>query len=237
MSKNVISVIIPVYNRAKELKKCLAALKKQTFQSFELIIIDDGSTDNVITIIEQFKKDFQTCIFLQQQNKGAAYSRNRGAKIATGKYLFFLDADCILQSNCLHKMLNILKQSPYAFVYCPFYWGWKKMKGVPFNAEKLKHFNYISTMSMLKREYFPGFDEKLTRFQDWDLWLTIVQNGGNGILLNEYLFHCKSKRGGISFWLPSFLYKLPWQKIGWMPKTLKKYFDKQNVIKQKHKLM
>ena len=88
-----ISVIIPVYNTEKYIKQCLESLEAQQFKRFEVICIDDGSTDNSKVIIESFVcRDKRFCLY-SQQNKGAGTARNKGIELAMGEYLMFLDAD------------------------------------------------------------------------------------------------------------------------------------------------
>lgn len=233
--RDFLSVIIPVYNHARELRACLASLQRQTYQEFELIIIDDGSTDDVAAVAEQARRDFSSCTFLQQQNRGAPAARNRGADVARGDYLLFLDADIILEPNALMQWLQTLEEHPEAdFAYSPFYFGWKLMRGIPFDPVRLKQVNYIPTTSLVRAAVFPGFDESLKRFQDWDLWLTLVERGSVGRLIQKALFKVKPRRNGMSAWLPSFVYLLPWRLIPWKPRSIESYFYARKIIKQKH---
>ena len=234
---NLISIIIPVYNHAQELRGCLESLKHQTIQNFELIIIDDGSADGVAAVAEDAKHTFTQCVFMQQQNRGAPAARNRGADMARGGYFLFLDADITLKPHALEHFLQALEDNPHAaFSYSVFYFGFKLMRGVAFDPERLKQFNYIHTSSLLRANYFSGFDESLKRFQDWDLWLTVVKNGGVGVLINEPLFKIKPRATGMSTWLPSLMYRLPWHLIGWMPAPVRTYIEAQKIIRAKHEL-
>ncbi|WP_410319630.1 glycosyltransferase family 2 protein [Methanobrevibacter sp.] len=90
----MISVIIPVYNVEEYLYVCLNSVLKQTYQDFEIICIDDASTDSSAEILEYFtQKDSRIRILKNDSNKGPGYSRNKGLKVAQGKYISFLDAD------------------------------------------------------------------------------------------------------------------------------------------------
>ena len=89
-----LSVVIPVYNPQKYLINCLDSVLNQSFNNFELIIVNDASTDDSIQIINQYsKKDDRIKVFNNLEHQGAAYSRNIGLKAASGKYIIFLDAD------------------------------------------------------------------------------------------------------------------------------------------------
>lgn len=227
----MISIIIPIYNQAEKLEKCLNSLSTQTFQDFEIIIVNDGSTDHFLSLENKIKQKFSNCIIINQVNQGSNPARNRGFRESRGEYLLFCDADIVLEKTMLEKMFITLKNNPQAgYVYSSFYWGKKIFRLWKFDAEKLKTMPYIHTTSLIKRNCFPGFDEKIKRLQDWDLFLTILKNGFPGFWINEILF--KVDTGGtISNWLPSFFYKL----FPFLPQV-RKYKKAIEIIKNKHYL-
>ena len=115
--ENMISVIIPVYNVEDYLHVCLNSVLKQTYQNFEIICIDDASTDSSTEILEYFtQKDSRIKILKNDSNKGPGYSRNKGLEVAQGKYISFLDADDwfspdafeILIHKCEQENLDVL---------------------------------------------------------------------------------------------------------------------------------
>jgi len=230
----MISIIIPVYNQAEHLANCLASIKKQTYDNYEIIIINDGSTDNIIKIIGNFKKIFGLKLsYFDQENKGANAARNRGAKLAKGEYIIFCDADVIMELTMLELMLKNLKDNPNAsFCYSSFFWGRKKFKLWPYDVSRLKQMPCININSLIKKEHFPGFDETIKKFQEWDLWLTMLRENHTGIWVNKTLY--KVAVGGtqtMSNWLPSFAYKL----FPFLPEV-KKYNQAMLIIKKKHNL-
>ena len=88
------SIIIPNYNGSKYIKKCLKSIEEQEYKKFEVIIIDDGSTDDSVKIIKEFIRNSNIRIeLIEQFNQNAAVARNRGLEIARGKYLYFIDSD------------------------------------------------------------------------------------------------------------------------------------------------
>ncbi len=227
-----ISVIIPVYNHGDELTACLASLNKQTEQDVEIIIVDDGSVPPIL--IPSNVEGPSLITFTK--NQGAPAARNAGFAKSTGEYVIFLDADIDLKPDALQKMLQALTEHPEAdFAYPSHRFGFKTMPARPFEIEALKKTNYIHTSALMRRKAFPGFDEQLKRFQDWDLFLTMAEAGKKGIWVDEVLFTVKT-HGTMSQWLPSFAYDLPWQTIGWMPKAIKKYKDADAIIRAKHGL-
>ena len=229
----MISIIIPVYNQAEKLKQCLESIKNQSYDNYEIIIVNDGSSDNVNEIIDKYKPIFTYKLYyFEQENKGSNPARNRGAKIAKGEYLLFCDADIIMKPEMLKIMLDALRNNPKAsYAYSSFKYGCKIFKLWPFNAEKLKQMPYIHTTSLMCKERFPGFDESIKRLQDWDLWLTMLEQGHSGIWIDKVLFTIKGGGYTMSSWLPSFAYKL----FPFLP-SVKKYNEAVKIIKEKYKL-
>lgn len=229
-----ISIIIPVYNNAKELGECLDSLKNQTFKDYEVIIVDDGSTDDLNSVLKAHEGEIKAV--LRQRRQGPAVARNYGFKEATGDYLLFCDSDIVLKPRMLESMVNELDNHPeISFIYSSFRFGFKLFRLYDFDFEKLKKINYIHTTSLVRKKHFPGFDEKLKRFQDWDLWLSMAENGYLGKRIPKILF--KVKRGGtISSWLPRVTYRVPWRKMRIDFKKVEAYNQAKKIIFEKHNL-
>ncbi|MBP9694825.1 MAG: glycosyltransferase family 2 protein [Candidatus Magasanikbacteria bacterium] len=230
----MISIIIPVYNHTKALFQSLFSVSKQTYKDFEVILVDDGSTD---------KFEFKTANFqfpiriIRQEHLGAPAARNRGFRESKGDYVIFWDADVIADSSMLEKMVKALAHNPEAsFVYSNFYFGHKKMPAKAFDIGTLKKNNYITTTSLIRRESAGQFDESLKRFQDWDLWLTLVEQGKHGIWIPEYLFRVLPHLGGMSFWLPSFAYKAPFKYLPFFRYRVAQYEAARQIVMKKHNL-
>ncbi|MFH1233586.1 MAG: glycosyltransferase family A protein [Patescibacteria group bacterium] len=227
----MISIIIPVYNQAEQIKQCFDSIKKQTYNNYEIIVVNDGSSDNIGEVIENYKNKFVKFIYISQSNQGASVTRNNGAKKAKGDYLIFCDADVIMKPEMLETMLRALENNPQSsFCYSSFFWGNKLFKLWPYDGKKLKHTPYITTTSLIRKEHFPCFDEALKKFQDWDLWLTMLEQGHIGIWVDKILFKIQiSGTQTMSSWLPSFAYKIfPWLS------QVKKYNQAKKIIQQKH---
>ncbi len=232
----MISIIIPVYNQAKKLVKTLDSISKQTYQDYEVIIVNDGSSDGVEAIFSQYYDKLETnnhYLFINQTNQGAPSARNQGFKRSKGNYLLFCDADAILAPNFLEIMLGHLEHNPsISYVYSSFKWGRKLFKLGEFDADKLKQMPYIHTMSLIRRADFPvtGWDESIKKLQDWDLWLTMLAENKTGLWIPQVLFTV-SPGGRISTWLPAFAYKA----FPFLP-AVKKYKKSIKIIKEKHGL-
>ena len=234
----MISIIIPLYNKRKTIKKTIDSILSQTYRDLEIIVVDDGSADGSY---EYCRDRLSTCpnlkTFTEGKNYGANWARNYGARKAGGDYLFFCDGDIYLRKDALEKFKKTLEENPkISYAYSSFQLGWKIFKSRVFDAEELKKRNYISTMSLIRRADFPGFDERLKKFQDWDLWLTMLEQGKRGVFLNKILFYAKPSRHGKSKWFPRFFYKIPWKKMKIRIKALTEYEKALDIIKKKHNL-
>jgi len=229
-----ISVIIPSYEHADTIETCLLSLFNQTFRDFEIIVVNDGSTDDTAEVLEKHKDRIK---IINQENLGAPAARNRGFKESTGQFVIFSDADVDAKPEMLAKMFEILeKNRESSYAYSSFMWGKKKFALHEFDGEALKQMNYITSTTLIRREHFPGWDENLKKFQDWDLWLQMLEQKHVGVWIPEVLFTVKPRKTGISRWLPSFVYKIPWKRLGWMPREAKKYNEALKIIKEKHHL-
>lgn len=116
MNEPLVSIIIPVYNAESYLAETIKSALEQTWQNKEIIIIDDGSTDNSLHIAKNFECDLVKVLF--QQNKGASAARNIGLKEAKGEYIQFLDADDLLSNNKIEVQINLLLNLPGYLALC-----------------------------------------------------------------------------------------------------------------------
>jgi glycosyltransferase involved in cell wall biosynthesis len=232
----MVSVVIPAYQHARALGACIDSVLAQTYSNIEIIVVDDGSTDNTQEVLRKFGKKI---VAIHQENQGGNAARNRGLSVAKGEYVICTDADVVMKPAMLDVMLATLQKHPEAsYTYSGFRFGWKHFAGVPFSADRLRQSNFVMTTSLARRKDFPGFDPSLRRFQDWDVWLTMLEQGKVGVLTPGTWFSVvidgESRTG--SSWLPSFVYALPWPILGWMPKRIRKYRAAREVIVNKHQL-
>lgn len=234
--RGLVSVIIPTFEHGSTVGACIDSVLAQTYGNIEIIVVNDGSTDNTRAALKAYE-DRTTII--HQENKGSNPARNRGYAEAKGEYLIFVDADVRMKPDMIRKMHNALGTDPTAsFAYSGFKFGWKTFTGVPFDENKLRKLNFVHTTSLVRRKDFPGFDNNIRRLQDWDVWLTMLENRRHGALVPEVLFDVEvagASRIGSS-WLPSFMYKFPWGFFGWKPVQVEKYERAREVIRAKHHL-
>ncbi len=229
----LISIIIPVYNHARTVERCFDSIVAQTYRPIEIIMVDDGSTDNIDEVIKKIElKNINIPFkFIKQENRGASAARNRGFRETKGDYVIFWDADTVGKPMMFEKMMMALNRHPEAsYAYSQFKFGWKKFDCQPFNAEDLKKYIYIDTTSLIRRADAIPFDEFLHRFQDWDLWLTMLEQNKTGVFVPEVLFRkIVSGRKGISSWLPRFAYRLPWKS-----RKVREYEAAWKIVLKKH---
>lgn len=98
------SFIVPVYNTEKYLKKCLDSLVNQTYKNFEIIVVNDGSTDKSSNIISKYQKKYKNIIVIDKENEGLSMARNRGVQKSSGKYIIFVDSDDYVSNKLLEEV-------------------------------------------------------------------------------------------------------------------------------------
>lgn len=183
----IVSVIISTYNRKGLLKKALQSVLKQSFQDYEVIIIDDCSTDGTGEI-KKFK-DERVRYFKTKENSGHdGLPKNIGIREARGKYIAFLDDDDIYRPDALKVLYKYMEGSGASVVYADYLISDYAKKGkfsagwsLDFNLGILQNMNYIAMPTvMVKREALievGGFDESVPKFKDWNLWLRLQKRG------------------------------------------------------------
>jgi len=105
-ARGKVSIIIPVYNSARHLEKCLNSVVKQTYDDIEIIIVNDGSTDDSKKICESFKSTYKNIKLINQENSGQATARNKGIQVSTGENIQFVDSDDTIDFDMTQKLVN-----------------------------------------------------------------------------------------------------------------------------------
>lgn len=234
LAKSMISVIIPVLNEAATFDRTLRSIFDQTVNDIEVIVINDGSTDNLETVLQPWFEKIQYISF--EKNKGRQIARNTGIAASRGEYIFVCDADIVMRPDCLEKMLHTLQTNPRAaYAYSSYTWAGKRYTSFPFDAKRLREMNYINMASLVRREAHPGFDEAIGRFQEWDVWLSILEKGGEGVFIPEYLFSFgPPRKEGLSTLLPAFMYRIPWKKFSIRIRTVEQFEYWKSFVQRKH---
>jgi glycosyltransferase involved in cell wall biosynthesis len=118
MNKGKISIIVPIYNSGKFVTRCIESILNQTYVNFELILVDDGSTDQSHSICKEYECNDHRIRVFQQENSGASEARNLGLEKITGEYLMFVDSDDYIEPNMLEVLIKTADQESADFVMC-----------------------------------------------------------------------------------------------------------------------
>ncbi|MFH1776945.1 MAG: glycosyltransferase [Candidatus Omnitrophota bacterium] len=212
LNKPAVSVIIPTYNRANLLCRALKSVLNQTYQDFEVLIIDDCSTDDTTRIVKSVNDKRLAYIYLNEQS-GAAHARNIGIKHSRGEFIAFQDSDDEWTAEKLQEQMDVIQHSSavVGVVYSAFYRiEGDKTSYICFPEIKKKEGNihstilrknFIDTTTVLVRkicfEKSGLFDRSLPRLQDWELWIRVSQHY-HFKYITEPLVKAYCTAGGIS---------------------------------------
>lgn len=231
----MIACIIPIHGRVFLLDDCIRSIVSQSTRPQEIVVVSDHNTDDDFLAISNIVAVFPGVQLIKNMGtRGASAARNAGVAATSAPYIICTDADVVFVPRAFELMLQALeKNTDTAFAYGDFIVDKKIMRGKEFSEKNLRRENFISTMSLVRRSAFPGYDETLRRFQDWDLWLTIAARGGRGVYIPEVLFET-GFGGTMSYWIPSVVARHA-RFFLWWPRV-KKYFDARQIIVRKHHL-
>jgi glycosyltransferase involved in cell wall biosynthesis len=208
-----VSVVIPAYNAAKYICEALLSVFNQSFTSYEVIVINDGSSDT--DDLERELQPYKAVIkYIKQENRGAAAARNTGLRAAAGEFVAFLDADDKWLPGFLEKQLKLLKSSKADLVYADAlligeaplagrtFMEMEPSRGnvTPENLLAVKVTVLTSTVLARKAPILEVglFDESFKRGQDFDLWLRLAKQGARFAYQHEVLAHHRIVETGLS---------------------------------------
>ena len=203
-----VSVIVPVYNVEKYLIKSVDSLVNQTLEDIEIIVVNDGSTDNSKKIIETYKKKYPNKIkYLEKPNGGLSDARNFGIPHATGEYIAFLDSDDYVELNTYEKMYNKAKEENADMVECDFIWEYPNKRkidtGIIYNGKKemLTYARVVAWNKLIKRALleknkieFP----KGLRYEDVEFFYKMIPYYNKVSFVKEPLIHYIQRESSIS---------------------------------------
>jgi glycosyltransferase involved in cell wall biosynthesis len=203
----IVSVIIPTYNASQYIQEAIDSVLDQSYKNFEIIVVDDGSTDNTKEVLENFIKNEQIKYFYQD-NSGPGAARNNGLLRAKGEFVAFLDADDIWDKGKISKQVDFMIKNDLDLSHTGrFFIGQNNISEWIINskmtAERLIKENYIITSSvMVKVEILKQykFNESINSIgvEDYDLWLRILLEGYKFGYLPEKLVGYRWHSGQLS---------------------------------------
>lgn len=194
---NKISVVIPLFNKEKFIIQCLDSIFTQISKVDEVIIVDDGSSDNSYMLVEQYiaKNSISNIVLTKQNNSGVSVARNLGISLSTHSYIAFLDADDQWEDNYIYEIKKLIKQYPSAIAYSTSHYInningklWKKtvlpkgfsgiIKNFYISSKKLSILN--SSKTIIRADIIKsinGFPEGITNGEDLFIWMELARKG------------------------------------------------------------
>lgn len=192
----IVSVVIPCYNYGEFVEEAIDSCLNSTLQDFEIIVVNNGSTDPyTIEVLNRLNKP-QTRVVHIKTNIGLPYGRNFGIKEAKGPYILPLDADDKIHPTFIEKAVLVMEAKPQVgFVTCGMeyfgdeYWVWMPPA---FDFDRLLIQNYVNVTSLFRKEAWSeagGYNESmLDGYEDWDFWISLAERGWLGETIPEVLF-------------------------------------------------
>lgn len=198
MQNSLVSVIIPCYNQGQYLQEAVDSVLASTYENIEIIVVDDGSTQDV-----EFLKTFvaEKTKIIHQENQGLAMSRNNGIKIANGKYILPLDADDKIYPTYIEKAVKAIEDNDkIGIVYCEaeFFGAVTGKWELPeYKFPEILAGNLIFNTAMYKKadwELCGGYKKEMCHgFEDWEFWLSLIERGAEVYRIPEILFSYRQK--------------------------------------------
>ncbi len=207
---DLVSIITPMYNSEKFIDATIQSVQSQTYQNWEMIIVDDASTDRSIEIVKKIMAT-EPRLHLKQlaDNLGPAHTRNNGIKLAKGRFLAFLDSDDLWHKDKLEKQIKFMQKNHYAFTYT----GFEKINEdgkvigtiFPYKEEvcyhdllKSNHIGCLTAMIDLKILGYKMYMPDIKKRQDQGLWLEILKEIDKAYCLNKVLGKYRIRKDSIS---------------------------------------
>ena len=197
IEQNLVSVVIPCFNHSAYLLEAVNSVLASTYSNIEIIIVDDGSTDNSGKVAGDIIKRHKNVFYIYQDNQGPACARNCGIEEARGEFVLPLDADDKISSEYIEQAVAVLKNNQgIKVVFCKAeYFGMKT--GIwdlkPFSLKKLAIDNMIFSCAMFRKEDWKaagGYSAELIGgWEDWEFWISMLKNGGHVHRLDSIGFY------------------------------------------------
>lgn len=201
----LVSVIIPVYNMAEFIGETLDSVLASTYPAIEVVVMDDGSKDNSMAIVQEYAARDARIKAYSQPNAGACAARNHAISLAQGQYILPVDSDNTISQNFITEAIKVFEQDPEVKVVCPraVFFGDRIGEWIlpNFSLKTLAHKNIMDTCAMYRKiewEKAGGYCEEIIAREDWEFWISVLKNGGKVVKLPDihlrYRIRQNSKR-------------------------------------------
>lgn len=203
MQNSLVSVVVICYNYGKYLTEAVNSVLNQSYKNIEIIIINDGSTDNTDSISRSLTRKHKNIRYIKQKNRGIIITRNRALKEARGEYLIQLDADDYLDSDYVLKTVECAKKYDADVTYTDFklFGRLNYVSDFPeFNLEILKNVNFLHSSSLLRLTSVGNvqYDVQLSNksHEDWDFYLNLCAGGAKAVKCSGTLLNYRQHESG-----------------------------------------
>jgi glycosyltransferase involved in cell wall biosynthesis len=207
MKQPLVSIIMPVYNSEKYISDAINSILKQTYNNWELIIIDDCSTDKSRELINEFsEKDYRIHEYYFSKNMGVSKARNYAIENSNGKYIAFLDSDDFWAKNKLKLQINFMLENNYAFTYTSYTLvdqNEKQIKDI-FVAKEVNYFQLLKgniitcSTVVLNKEIVGDISMPKIKHEDYATWLNILKQGIKAHGVQESLTYYRKQDDSIT---------------------------------------
>ena len=206
-----VSIIIPAYNVENYISDCLEGVVSQTYKNIEVLIINDGSTDNTLKICNKYKANDDRIKIINKKNEGVAEARNDGIKYSKGMYIAFIDSDDMISKKYIQTLMYTINKYDGDIVSCDF----KKTRGKYNGIDKKKKVNIINFTTegaltsllyqkeldsslwnkLIKKELFDGLNfNKLKKFEDLDIFYKLICNAKTITYIRSVLYYYRIRK-------------------------------------------
>ena len=218
----LISVIVPVYNASKYLDACISSICSQSYKDFELILVDDGSTDNSLEICRKYRLKDNRIIVVHQDNAGVSAARNAGLTLARGEYFCFVDSDDEIEPNLLEKLYTRMEETHSDLCICGFK-NYSKKKISYFKAQEEELLGKKEIANFVAKHYLEWlvsscwgklyrniplqqsqqsqpkrFDPKISLGEDLKFNIEYFQSINKIVVIDECLYHYNNTKGSLT---------------------------------------
>ena len=203
-----VSVIVPIYNVEKYLKRCIESLVNQTLQDIQIILVNDGSTDNSGNIAKEYEIKYpEKIMYLEKENGGLSDARNYGMPYATGEYIAFLDSDDYIELSAYEEMYNKAIEESSDYVECDFLWEYpnktKVDKRYEYNNKKemLTFVRVVAWNKLIKRKIIERYNitfPKGLRYEDVEFTYKLIPHLEKCSYVDKPFVHYVQRDGSIA---------------------------------------
>lgn len=212
--KTKVSIVVPVYNGQKYLAPCLESLQNQSWENLEILVVDDGSTDESLSIIQKMADNDSRIVPIVKKNGGVSSARNEGIKAASGDYLMFVDGDDWLEPQTIEEMLSIISLTDADCCFCDRYYKNQQERMafycatqnevIPAEQAVLDHLRmqFVASpcFSLLPLEKVKDcfFDTELHTLEDWEYNFRVLTRLKNIAVCHKAFYHYRTVQGSAS---------------------------------------